>query len=115
MKRLWLIGVSAALLLGLIGGAVAGVLVGRVGDGWIRGASASVCGLVVFATGYVGYGAYLSWRAGTELIVQVHLQFVTALSLWGIPAYLVLGAVGGAATAYPAQLVRRRIRPVIDR
>ncbi len=103
------------LVVGLLGGAVAGTIADSVGDAWIRGASASVLGLVAFLIGYVGYGAYLSWRMGTELIVQAHVQFVTALSMWGIPAYLVLGAVAGAVTAYPAQLVRRRIRLAIDR
>lgn len=101
---------SGLLIAGLFGGAVAGTLVGDVGDGWVYGPLASIGGLVAFGAGYVAYGGYLSWRLGTELLVRSHVQFVTALSLWGIPAYLILGAVAGGVIAYPAAAVRRRLR-----
>ncbi|MWV63588.1 hypothetical protein GRS48_01940 [Halorubrum sp. JWXQ-INN 858] len=100
---------GTVLVAGLCGGAVAGSLVDRPSDGWVEGAFASALGYLAFAVGFLGYGVYLAFTLGTGLVLRQTVLFVTALSVWALPAYAVLGAVAASAVGHVIAAARRRV------
>ena len=101
---------GTVMLLGLAGGAAAGVVSTDPTGAWAAGAKAAGLGFVIWGLAHVGWGLISSLQHGTELFLIGNLTFVISLSLWAFPAYIVLGTVSAPVTAIPVSFVRRRLR-----
>lgn len=100
---------QGVLLLGLAGGAVAGVLTHEYGSALKNGLFAGLFGVALYAAAYFSYGVWVSVSHGLGVDSGVTLTYgvtATATAIVLAPVFTAEGAV--AAAAVHATLLRRR-------